>query len=83
MLGLGSSFSESRGAEGICKALSNEALCKNPGKHGLINHVYLFVFGKCVCVLGPSWLRSRVRRGRAALARGRAALAQGPVIVDD
>jgi hypothetical protein len=31
----------SRGAEGTCKALPNEALCKNPRKHGLIIRVYL------------------------------------------
>ena len=31
----------SRGAEGTCKALPNEALCKNPRKHGLITRVYL------------------------------------------
>ena len=30
-----------RGAEGTCKALPNEALCKHPRKHGLIIRVYL------------------------------------------
>ena len=35
--------STSRGAEGTCKALPNEALCKHPRKHGLITRVYLLL----------------------------------------
>ena len=34
-------ISKCRGAEGTCKALPNEALCKHPRKHGLITRAYL------------------------------------------
>ena len=40
-------------AEGTCKALPNEALCKHPRKHGLITRVYLrqpvWTFDFCSC----------------------------------